>query len=237
MDDLFRSRYCPTRLSQSMREGFADEKMRDAAKCRLIIPGVNLTRGETCVFRTPHLPLKRAEYDWRIADIIVAATAAPTFFPHKELPDGNQYCDGGLWAIDPGVVALAESVRIMETCDRASDLMFDMSDVYMLSIGTGGATYSLSPPGADAGMLYWSRHLAEVISVSQVQGTQLPLRVVLGDRYRQVNFKMEDRTWTLDNTAITNRLFDLGHEAGSNLFDQLKPQFFNTSTTPYQPYP
>jgi uncharacterized protein len=220
-----------------MREGFGEETIRHAAKCRLIIPGVNLTRGETCVFRTPHLPINREEYDWRIADIIVAATAAPTFFPHKELPDGNQYCDGGLWAIDPGVVALAESVRIMEACDRASDLKFDMSDVHMLSIGTGEATYSLSPPGSDAGMLYWSRHLAEVISVSQVQGTQLPLRVVLGNRYRQVNFQMEDRTWTLDNTAITNRLFDLGREAGSNLFDQLKVQFFETATTPYRPYP
>lgn len=30
------------------------------------------------------------------------------------MPDGKFYVDGGLWAIDPGVVALAEAARIID---------------------------------------------------------------------------------------------------------------------------
>ena len=152
LDDVFRSRYCHDALGASMREGFGADTMADVRKCRLIIPSVNLTDGKTCVFRTPHLVSKRSEYEWTIEDVIISATAAPTYFPHKTMPDGKCYVDGGLWANDPGLLALAEAARILRCqdgfCTKESyGAAFDSGQVYMLSLGTGQSTHSLSPRG------------------------------------------------------------------------------------------
>ncbi|MEM9825748.1 MAG: hypothetical protein AAF958_04125, partial [Planctomycetota bacterium] len=224
---------CPFALRESMVDGFGESPLRAADRCRLIIPTVNLSDGETAIFRTPHLTRPRPEYDWTIADIIVAATAAPTYFPHKEMPDGKSYADGGLWAIDPGVAALAEAARIIdqesECCGHAEKL----GQVKMLSIGTGSASYTLAPPGGDAGMLFWAPHVAEVMSISQVQGTQLPLRMVLGQRYTHLDFPLPDASWTLDNTSITAQLFDMGHARGQEVFESLRPSFFEAPRQPF----
>jgi patatin-like phospholipase/acyl hydrolase len=236
LDHFFQSRYCPFSLNDALEEGFGNQSLGDLRKSRLLVPTVNLTDGVTRVFRTPHLPRISETRDWRIVDVIIASAAAPTYFPHKRMPDGKAYVDGGLWAIDPGVAALSEAVRITEQCCREEDTSFNLQEVWMLSIGTGQTRYSLSPPDEDAGMLYWSRHVAEVMGVSQVQGTQLPLKFVLEERYRQINFEMTDPTWTLDNTRITGQLFELGHERGRDEFAELKPLFFATPTTPYQPF-
>ena len=233
LDHFFQARYCPFHLTDSMEDGFGDQRMRDADRCRLIVPAVNLTDGVTAVFRTPHLPIQRSEYDYRIADIIVAAAAAPTYFPHKTLPDGKDYADGGLWAIDPGVVALSEAARIRAVNRPGDEDVSDLSQIEMLSIGTGQSTYSLAPPGADAGMLFWSRHVAEVMTISQVQGTQLPLKLMLGNRYHHLNFLLNDSSWTLDNIAATQPLFAEGRQIGSELFEQLAPRFFSERATKY----
>lgn len=236
LDHFFQSRYCPFRLTSAMEEGFGTRTMRMADKCRLVVPTVNLTDGVTSVFRTPHLPIESESYNYRVVDVIVASAAAPTYFPHKRMPDGKDYADGGLWAIDPGVVALSESVAIMEHCCRRIDAAFDLQDVAMLSLGTGQATYSLSPPGEDAGLLFWGQHVADVMGISQVQGTQLPLRIVLGDRYRQVDFPLQDPSWTLDNAQVTRRIFELGHQYGTQHADELIDRFFRETTQPYTPY-
>jgi patatin-like phospholipase/acyl hydrolase len=229
LDHFFQSRYCPFALRDSMVDGFSEAPLRTADRCRLIIPTVNLTDGETYVFRTPHLDLPRPEYDWPIADIIVASTAAPTYFPHKEMPDGKFYVDGGLWAIDPGVVALSEAARIIDGDSQCHGRTERLGDVQMLSIGTGTASYTLAPPGADAGMLFWAPHVAEVMSISQVQGTHLPLKMVLGDRYTHIDFPLPDASWTLDNTSVTNQLFEKGHQVGEQIVDALSNDFFSSA--------
>ncbi len=236
LDNFFQSRYCPHSLTKAMEEGFGNMTLRDATRCRLIIPTVNLSDGVTAVLRTPHLPIEHPSLDWRLVDVIVASSAAPTYFPHKRMPDGNDYVDGGLWAIDPGVVALAEAVKITEQCCREADSPLDLQEVSMLSLGTGQATYSLAPPQGDAGMLYWSQHFANVMSISQVQAAHLPLTIVLGDRYRQIDFPLENPGWTLDNIGMTDELFKLGHQQGADTFESLQDAFFSTTTRPYTQY-
>lgn len=240
LDDFFRSRYCPDMLENSIFEGFGSDRMADVRKCRLIIPAVNLTDGMTCVFRTPHLPVKRVEYDWKISDIIVSATAAPTFFPHKTMPDGKSYVDGGLWANDPGLVAMAEAARILrckdgECSSESHGMSFDSSQVQMLSLGTGQTSHSLSPPGGEAGVLYWAKHVVEIMNLLQIQGAQFPLKVALGDRYHQYDFDIKNKSWSLDNVEMIEEIFEMGRQEGRKQYDSLKETFFEKKTTPYEP--
>ena len=240
LDDFFRSRYCHDSLEASMFEGFGHASLADIRKCRLVIPSVNLTDGKTCVFRTPHLMTKRPEYHWEIKDVILSATAAPTYFPHKTMPDGKCYADGGLWANDPGLLAMAEAARILRCkdgfCTKESyGAAFDSSQVHMLSIGTGQSIHSLSPPGDEAGTMYWAKHAASLMGVLSVQGAQFPLKVAMGDRYRQFDFELREQSWTLDNVDMIGELFELGRAEGRKQFESLKDTFFRDKTQPYEP--
>jgi len=240
IDNLFRSRYCQDMIERSMLEGFGDNTIADAKKCRLIIPLVNLTDGETCVVRTPHLPTPRPEYEWKISDVILAATAAPTYFPHKNMPDGKAYVDGAMWANDPSLVAISEAARILRCqngmCSReAYGTAFDASKVWMLSIGAGQSVKSLSPPDDEAGVLYWSKNVSGMMGALQVQGSQFPLRVTLGNRFYQFDFDLKDESWTLDNVDMMEELFELGRVAAQEQYETLKDVFFQQKTTNYEP--
>jgi len=46
------------------------------------IPSVDLTRGQTVVFKTPHLPGMIRDRALPVVDVLMATTAAPTYFPH-----------------------------------------------------------------------------------------------------------------------------------------------------------
>ena len=163
----------------------------------------------------------------KVVDILLAATAAPTYFPHKVMPSGEAHCDGGLWAINPAILAVAEAFKIRQFCTRSTcDPVYDTSTIRVLSIGTGETSYSLSPPGSDAGALYWAPHVADVMGTSQVQGIQSPLEYLLGDRYQKINFDLPDKTWSLDNTQRIPDLFELGRKSGEDHFDRVAETFF-----------
>ena len=238
-DDLFQARYCPMALEKAFADGFGESRMSDLKACRLIVPSVNLSEGKTVVFRTPHLPEMFGKGDVSVSDVLLAATAAPTYFPHHVLPDGKAYCDGGLWAVNPALLAVAEAVKIRHVVAGGNEVVdpteshkvrltqaFDLSQVQLLSVGAGSPTYSLTPPGADAGALYWSRHVADVMGASQVQGIQHPLEFTLGDRYASVNFEIPHREWSLDGIEHREVMYGLGRLKAREVFDDLAPRFF-----------
>lgn len=236
-DDFFQAKFCPFVLNDSFVEAFADRTLRQVRKSRLVVPTVDLTSGRTYVFRTPHLPKHLDDREIQVKDVLVAATAAPTYFPHKVMPGGNAFADGGLYAVNPAMIALAESMRIQQLCTReACDPRYDTSEIHVLSIGTGISRFSLAPPGADAGQLYWAAKVAHVMGASQTDGLELPLEFVLGDRYRRVNFDLPDDTWTLDGIQHLAELMELGRARGEECMADLASTFFDTTTTAYQPF-
>ena len=238
MDDFFRARFCPIALEFAFREGFGTTRLGDVARSRLIVCSVNLSQGKTYVFRTPHLPGSVEDQDLEMVDVLLATTAAPTYFPHKVMPDGDSYCDGGLWAVDPAILAVAEAFKIRQFCTRPDcDPAYDTSRIQVLSIGTGNTNYSLCPPGSDAGALYWAPRVADVMTTSQVQGVQSPLEFLLGDRYRKINFDLPDDTWTLDNVARIPDLLDVGRREGERVFEEVADAFFTEpKSQDYVPY-
>lgn len=73
-------------------------------------------------------------YDLPLRDVARATSAAPTFFPPLEkhwAGAPRRFIDGGVWANNPGGVAVAESLRL--TSDRG----LTGTSVYLVSLGTG----------------------------------------------------------------------------------------------------
>jgi hypothetical protein len=232
LDAAFRARFCPFALQDAFDDGFGDATLKSVEFTRLIIPAVNLTKGEPHVFRSRHLPKALHDQHVKIADVAVATTAAPTYFPHRRI-DGCDYVDGGMWANDPSLMAFAEAMRIQQFGEgTANSPSFD--DVHLLSIGTGRAQFSLAPPGADAGILYWAPRVADVMGTSQVQGMHLPLKFLLGDRYRHINFKMTE-PWGLDAVEYIPDLFRVGEQRAAECFDWVNAGFFQHRRTQFTP--
>ncbi len=236
-DDFFRARYCPFALQDAFCQGFATKTLGEVVNTRLIVPTVNLSLGKSHLFRSPHLPGIQGDNDVPLVDVLLAATAAPTYFPHKVMPNGQAYCDGGLWAVNPSILAIAEAMKIKQQCNRETcDPDYDTSDIRVLSVGTGDVRYSLSPPGEDAGIIYWAQHVADVMTNLQVEGVQSPLSFFLGERYESINFDLPDENWSLDNTDNIEELFRIGASKATQEFEQLAPKFFDVAKPKFVPY-
>ena len=231
----FRSRYCPFALEKAFEEGFGDRTLGDIQCTRLIMPSVNLTKGEPHVFRSTHLPEAVHDRHIKISDAVIATTAAPTYFPHREI-DGDAYVDGGVWASDPSMLAVAEAIRIQHFLNFHDPTAPNITNnIHLLSVGTGRADFSLSPPGADAGLLFWAKRVADVMGTSQSQGVHMPLKFFLEDRYRHVNFKMTEK-WGLDQVQFIPQLFEMGEKRAAETFDTINEEFFQHRASCFVPY-
>jgi len=238
----FRASFCPFALEHAFEAAFQGKTLKDVTKTRLILPTVNLTDGEPHVFRSRHLPKAVHDQDVKVADAVIASTAAPTYFPHRRI-NGKDYIDGGVWSNDPSLLGFAEAIRIQhfekhynrEDGVHHDDLTYEMGDIHVLSIGTGKAQYSLAPPGADAGLLYWAPRVADVMGTAQTQGVHLPLKFLLGKNYSHVNFKMEE-LWPLDGIEYIPELFAIGKQRAQENFAQISESFFDHQQKPFTPF-
>jgi uncharacterized protein len=152
----------------------------------LVLPAVNVTRSLTKVFKTPHAKASRGDEDVVVADAVLAACAAPAYFPSVEI-GGELFADGGLVAVAPDQVALHEAEHFMD---------IPPARVRMLSIGTATAGYQPAEGvDADAGAVGWladGRLIMTLISVGQ-QHVQAMMEDRLGERYLRL-----DAHWPAD---------------------------------------
>ena len=157
LDDALQTKYAGEPLRSAIEGVFGQQLVGDITRCRLLVPAVDITAGRTVVFKTPHIPGMTRDRHYKLADILMATTAAPTFFPHAILGESGAIVDGGLWANNPSLVAYTEAMKIRECANRDVDPSFDFSDIHVLSIGTGEPRYSHIPPGDNAGIGWWAR--------------------------------------------------------------------------------
>lgn len=236
IDHFFTSRYCPHALRESLRQGFGQRLLRDIKGPRVIVPTINLTQGSPYIFGTPHMPMHVPDAEVPILDVLLATTAAPTYFPHHVMPDGAAHADGGLWAGSPGLLGLAEALRLRQLCiGDHCEPAFSTKEISLLTIGTGTTRFSLAPPGADAGSLYWAKHIADVMVSSQLQGVAVPLKFVLSDRFKSINFQLPSNDWKLDAVDHMEEMFDLGRSAARKNAAEIKEMFLGHQATPYEP--
>ncbi len=236
LDDVLQTKYEAVPLHEAIAGVFGEQLVGEITKCRLLVPAVDITMGRTVVYKTPHLPGLTRDRHYKIADVLMATTAAPTFFPHASLGGNGAVVDGGLWANNPSLVAYTEAMKIIESAGRDCDPRFDSSDIQILSIGTGEPRYSLAPPADHAGIGWWGPRVFDVASISQSQGVSFQLQYLLGERYKRVNFELPDASWTLDSVQHLSALL---HQGGIAAHDHLAPlleEFFGSEAPDFLPF-
>jgi len=235
-DGLVQSKYAAETLKAALAEVFGDRTLGDCTT-RLVIPSVDLTRGQTVVFKTPHMPTLFRDRNVRVLDVLRSTTAAPTYFPHAVVQAGSAYIDGGVWANNPSMVAYAEALKICQSCNRDGlDQPFTHVDISVLSIGTGRPAYALDPPAGGAGLAWWAPYLFDVSSLSQAQGIDFQMRYVLGASYRRVDYDIPEKGWALDRADLVDRLTHLGRNRATDTFLELRSLFFTGPAPKFHPF-
>lgn len=192
-----------------------DTKLGDALHA-VLVPAVNLTQGQPQVFKTPHHSSFVRDQHLSVVDIVMATSAAPTFFAPARL--GNAlYVDGGLYANSPDLVALHEATHFLQA---------PPGDIWMLSVGTTTTSYSIIDSSeSNYGLAYWATgsdpRIANVLISTQQQLAQQIARHALGNRYLRIDSVPSQEQAAHLGLAIatevaTRTLKGLGEKAGTD---------------------
>jgi patatin-like phospholipase/acyl hydrolase len=231
------SKYVAEDLKSALMEVFADKKLGQA-QTRLLIPSVNAISGQPKVFKTSHSPHLFTDHDYKIVDVLLATTAAPTYFPAAAVEPGSAYVDGGLWANNPSVVAIVEAMMIAERCKRPGiDPAFSINSMVMLSIGTGKPAVSTNPLSTKAGIFWWmGNKLLDLSSLAQSKGVDFQAQHILGERHHRIEFDLAGPEWTMDNVELVSSMVHLGRQRAIAEVERLRGEFFTGEAVPYTPY-
>lgn len=137
----------------------------------------------------------------RAADVALYTSAAPTYFPSV---DG--YIDGGVFANNPSLVAVAQALSREGATPAALD------EIVLLSVGTGVSPAFVSGRSLDWGYAQWIEPLIHILmdGVSGISDYQC--RQLLGSRYHrlQVVFGPGERI-DMDDVRKIGRMEAIGH--------------------------
>lgn len=109
---VWRGKYSDRRLREAVGSILGERRMREA-NSYVCIPSVEIRTASPYVFKTDHDRCLTRDSDMLMADVAMATSAAPFYFPvvsPGQLQRG-EYVDGGLWANNPALVGLIEAYR------------------------------------------------------------------------------------------------------------------------------
>ncbi|MBE0470895.1 MAG: patatin-like phospholipase family protein [Methyloprofundus sp.] len=124
--------YDPAPLRALLEAIFGDATIADL-KVPLIIPAINTTTGSPKAFKTSFLPTFTIDQRFKLVDVALATSAAPTYFPLHKI-NGARYADGGLIANSPALMGVHEAMNCLRV---------DAKNIHVLSIGTMSSGFSI----------------------------------------------------------------------------------------------
>jgi uncharacterized protein len=223
---LFRTTYRQEPLRAAFEELFGSRLLGDSDK-RLVIPSWDAQNGSVHIFKTRHHP--RLNRDWKIpmTDVALATSAAPTFLPAAQV-DGHRLIDGGVWANNPSVIAIAESASMLDV---------DLSGIRLLNIGTTSALADHPRRLDQAGVGLWARRAPELVMAAGSRGAQgIAEHLLTAERYHRFDAMVPRGRFTLDG-ADPNDLEGLSAKVSRDLSPVFDASFGGYVADPFAPLP
>lgn len=215
-----KSKHDSATLRGLLTEAFGDKTLADDSRCRLVIPTVRAKHGHAEAIVTPHSPDRTAYRDISAVTAALASSAAPTYFDEAEY-DGpitlETFLDGGVWANNPILPALAEAVRYLK-------IPLDRIDV--LSVGTLTSESDFSDQ-LGKGKGGWAPHSVDLFFAAQEHGALALAESFLGPtRHLRVN-QQTPAEIKLDDTEAIQEMAQRGNEAAKEHFAEVRSRFLD----------
>jgi patatin-like phospholipase/acyl hydrolase len=153
----------PAYDSDTLREALTNvlgtKTINDSNK-RLLIPSWDMQTGEVHVFKTRHHDRLVRDSKLPMVDVALATSAAPTYFRAARV-NHVPLIDGGVWANNPSVIAIAEAVSMLAVPLKA---------IRVLNISTMSPFADHKDRLATGGLLRWGTKAASVILNANTDG-------------------------------------------------------------------
>jgi hypothetical protein len=125
-------KYSPAPLRQAVERRLGNSRVSEATR-DLLVTSYDMTASEPYFFKRWRALEDPGARDFPIVDAALATAAAPTYFPSHGGIAGKALVDGGVFAANPVIAAIAEALG------RKSDPPAKLTphDLFVVSIGTG----------------------------------------------------------------------------------------------------
>lgn len=194
-DGLLDEKYDDAALDRAL-ERFLSHKLLSETRPDLIVPAYDTALPGPYFFKTSKAKETPETDDFRLSIVARATSAAPTYFE----PVGDRekaLVDGGVFAVNPAMCALAEVLNRDDVRPR---------DVVLLSLGTGQRTHKRTfEEIKDWGLAKWARPILDVVfdGVSDAVDYQLE-RVLTTERYWRLQVELTLASDDLDDASEDN---------------------------------
>ena len=213
---LFLPKYSPDALESALQQFFGDAQFKSALT-PLLISSYDL-QGQIPFFFKSHKIASDATYNWRLADIARATSAAPTFFPPLHLTRGSEdyaLVDGGVSVNNPSMAAYAE----------ARSLYPEALAFTVVSVGTGDRQDQITYASAkDWGLIGWAKEIVPVLMDSVSEAVDFELRALPGCSYYRLQVpRLQNASSNMDDADPENlrELQEVARGYVASISDQL----------------
>ena len=172
----FKYRYDNESLERVIKSTLGKRKFGEA-KVRLCIPSADGRHSEPCIFKTPHHPDYKKDKREYMTKVAMATAAAPTFF-QPFIDGGYIFLDGGLWANDPIMVGLVDSL---------SCYSIKRTQVRILSIGCGSRPYIVDKRRFRGGLWAWRKIIESAMHLQSINALGQAGLLIGRDRITRVD--------------------------------------------------
>ena len=182
-------------LYNMLKEYFGDMTINEL-NGKLIIPLFDILSNEIIIIDTEN------NSDFKVIDLIMASTAAPTYFKSYEI----EYQNKKYIFIDNGVISNTQKTCIIDKLL----LKYNIDDINMLCIGTGYFKYNFINNG---GLLNWisNYNITNIFMLADIIREEYSTNILLKNRYKYINIKLDNIYNILDSTdkKIIYKLIDI----------------------------
>jgi uncharacterized protein len=191
VDGALDEKYPSEGLVEVLRESFGELRLRDALSDVMVTAYDTVSR-MPFFFRSARAREDAAQ-DWLLSDAAHATSAAPSYFEPVHL-EGFSLIDGGVFAANPAMCALAEVLRVREP-----------HEVLLVSLGTGQQTRPLPWEKVhDWGALEWARPVIDILLDGQSDTVDFQARQVLEGSYWRIQTELNRARDDLDDASEEN---------------------------------
>jgi patatin-like phospholipase/acyl hydrolase len=205
-EGLLDEKYDAAALDRALERFLSDKRLAET-KPDLLIPAYNM--GDPGPYFFKSRKAREEGEDYALSQVARATSAAPTYFEPFQL-GGEALVDGGVFATNPAMCAVAEVMRFQPT-----------ADLLLLSLGTGQRTHKRSfDEIKNWGLVEWAKPILDVVFDGVSDAVDYQLQHVLDEgHYWRLQVELTQASDEMDNASVHN-LADLRAQAEQLIADR-----------------